>query len=550
MGECEGTGGLDRTELQARCEAYTCGAACATDIRCGWSTKKSKCVPGAKTNNNELLLGDCDGNFPGLPPVQYCKEMKCGATCRSRAGCGWSTPKMECLPGKSTSKKELVMGLCTEADLALAGIDTCSQYECGVDCANAPGCGWSGSRQECLQGLQTSDRELRMGNCQRGSTCGLLLCAQECAAEEGCGWSVNQNRCRAGAKTNKATLEENPCTDWTPAPVTAAPTRSPTTTPDVIDETASASCDNDDSWEDKNGNDCRDYEKNDWCSVSRVDMGGKQGANWQTGDNFEDFKNSDGVHAGDACCACGGGTWQNVPTPSPTQAPTTSSPTTSPPTASPTVHPTARPTTQPTKVPTTAAPTTASPTTPAPTGCFDWYVNRVWGDRDGDGCNEYSAWCEDGTYKEGAWAPGETFADYADENGVDAGDACCVCGGGSLEPVTAPPTTAQPTTATPTTQAPTTAAPTTAAPTAATYTKIDDTRVCSTTNHALAERQLWGSDRTFDQCAKRCSGSRNCNYFLYQPGNGFCRLFVDCGANGRVAPSQGGQAYKRDSFTP
>lgn len=46
---------------------------------------------------------------------------------------------------------------------------------------------------------------------------------------------------------------------------------------------------------------------------------------------------------------------------------------------------------------------------------------------------------EDGSAGAG-WAlvsnPGETFADYADSNGVDASEACCACGGGSLASVT------------------------------------------------------------------------------------------------------------------
>jgi len=163
---------------------------------------------------------------------------------------------------------------------------------------------------------------------------------------------------------------------------------------------------------------------------------------------------------------------------------------------------------------------------------------------DGDGCTEYAAWCRDGTYLEGAWAPGETFATYENADGLDAGEACCVCGGGSLEPETAPsraPTHApihQPTFQ-PTRQP-------TAAPTAATYTQLAGP-VCSPANHVLAQKQLWGSGRTFDQCKNRCTKtSPDCNFFLFQTDNGFCRLFVTCDEAGRVDPSKGGASYQRD----
>eukprot|EP00038_Savillea_parva_P007949 m.173501 g.173501 ORF g.173501 m.173501 type:complete len:811 (+) comp13703_c0_seq1:55-2487(+) len=532
MGDCPGQDRAD--EIAERCAQYTCGAACATDIQCGWNSKSNTCVPGAKTNNNELFMGDCGGSFDGLPPAQYCKQALCGATCRNLQGCGWAKGRNMCLPGKSTSNKELTMGLCTEDDLVESGIDTCNQYECGIDCANAPGCGWSASRQECKNGLATSEREYRMGTCQRGSTCGLLQCAQECAAQEGCGWSVPQNRCRAGGKTSKLILAANPCSDWSDEPTTTtpaptAPTTAPTARPTIFVADI-AECQDDEGWTDKNGNDCKDYDRNAWCAQGRNENMGMQGQNWHSGDNFADFANSDGVDAGQACCVCGGGSTLETAPPS-TAAPVTAAPTNNP-TMSPTKEPTYMPTNEPGQ-------------------CHDWWADKTFVDSDGDTCETYAQWCQDGTYLPGAWAQGETFETYTNSDGVHAGMACCICGGGSESSINFPtdsPTPA-PATAAPTfqpTAAPATSAPVTQPPSPSGFAPMDSENVCSPWNHQLANKQLWGSGRTYQECEDKCRSTDTCRFMLYQPGNGFCRLFSNCDENGRVPASWGGTVYQRN----
>ena len=58
--------------------------------------------------------------------------------------------------------------------------------------------------------------------------------------------------------------------------------------------------------------------------------------------------------------------------------------------------------------------------------CAD--LDEDWVDNEEDSCHTYAQmeWCAEGGYGPG-WQHGETFADYADEDGVDAGMACCAC---------------------------------------------------------------------------------------------------------------------------
>jgi len=126
--------------------------------------------------------------------------------------------------------------------------------------------------------------------------------------------------------------------------------------------------------------------------------------------------NSDGVNANDACCLCGGGTYEPInQTPAPTDSPTTTSapsgsPTSSPPTTSPT---TSSPTTSPTSAPTlskTDSPTTTP--TSAPTVCSDV---EGWVDSYGIGCDRYGFFrCL-------------FFRNSFENDGLTASDACCSC---------------------------------------------------------------------------------------------------------------------------
>ena len=61
-------------------------------------------------------------------------------------------------------------------------------------------------------------------------------------------------------------------------------------------------------------------------------------------------------------------------------------------------------------------------------GCVS---DSTWIDGSGDDCAVYedNAYCENGSYGSG-WFYG-AFSDWADANGVHAGDACCICGGGT-----------------------------------------------------------------------------------------------------------------------
>jgi len=156
---------------------------------------------------------------------------------------------------------------------------------------------------------------------------------------------------------------------------------------------------------DSRGNDCVWYEGGFF--INRCSwFGGSRG-------------NSDGVDANDACCFCGGGTYEPInQTPAPSDSPTTTSapsasPTTSAPTTSPTKSPTSSPTTSPTSAPTlskTESPTT-SPTS-APTVCSDV---EGWVDSRGTGCDRYGFFrCL-------------FFGNSFENDGLTANDACCSC---------------------------------------------------------------------------------------------------------------------------
>eukprot|EP01063_Lacrimia_lanifica_P015439 TRINITY_DN221_c0_g2_i3.p1 TRINITY_DN221_c0_g2~~TRINITY_DN221_c0_g2_i3.p1 ORF type:complete len:678 (+),score=169.75 TRINITY_DN221_c0_g2_i3:75-2108(+) len=146
----------------------------------------------------------------------------------------------------------------------------------------------------------------------------------------------------------------------------------------------------------------------------------------------------EGVHAGQACCVCGGGHRWGESTPAATPTPPTPVPT-----EAPTPEPTEAPTPEPTEAP------TPEPTEALSSGCSDKTVDGApWHGRWG---SKYSC-----TWFAGSDTRCSKYGHIGANDGMVANDACCVCGGGSSGalPVTSAPPTPAPTTSAPPTPAP------------------------------------------------------------------------------------------------
>lgn len=61
------------------------------------------------------------------------------------------------------------------------------------------------------------------------------------------------------------------------------------------------------SWMDKERDTCFTYEHRKWCGIQEKDGKFGYGSGWSDGETFEDYIGTNGLHAGQACCACGGG---------------------------------------------------------------------------------------------------------------------------------------------------------------------------------------------------------------------------------------------------
>lgn len=368
----------------AVCAKHICGAECADEPGCGWSTARGRCIPGKKTSNKERAMGDCSQRGA------TCKDNLCGADCAAAAGCGWSSTRGLCVAGASTSKAELTKGICPD-------VVDCAAHACGADCAAVVGCGWSTQRMQCVNGGRTSKQELLMGEC--GPTeappvdCSGHTCGATCAEAPGCGWSTGAMACKAGKATSTEERSMGDCGDSV-----GGADADPGPCEDLVAD-----------WKDGDGDMCVKYQYMKWCTAE-----GGYGPAWSSDSTWESFANAAGETANVICCACGGGT---VPFSAPT---TTAAPTT---VAITTVAPT---TTIITTQPTTAA-TVATETEAA---CADWYDS--WTDADGDGCTQYAdnLYCENGGTGS-RWQPEEDFSMYVPVDAPDAGDVCCVCGGGS-----------------------------------------------------------------------------------------------------------------------
>jgi len=136
------------------------------------------------------------------------------------------------------------------------------------------------------------------------------------------------------------------------------------------------------NWVDNDTEGCDDYAFSGYCDLSNPPT--YYGAGLDENETLEQFADSDGVHAGIACCACGGG--DDV-------------------------------------------------------DCVDM---PDWVDSDTEGCDDYVSknYCDlnnTPTYEGAGLDEDETLEQFADSNGVHAATACCACGGGNTtEPAPSP----------------------------------------------------------------------------------------------------------------
>ena len=197
-------------------------------------------------------------------------------------------------------------------------------------------------------------------------------------------------------------------------------------------------------WKDSDKDTCDTYRSNLWCGTQPDGTEGT-GLAWRRTDKFSDFADpNSGLHAGEACCGCGGGakgSQQKVPTTKMTT--TTGAPegnggegegrgeegeasANDPDDGAP--------------LPATTNQTTTSTQAAATAGesCVDLPRTQSWRDADRDSCFVYELkkWCgmqEDGQLGYGkGWSDGELFEDYVGTGGLHAGEACCACGGGGV----------------------------------------------------------------------------------------------------------------------
>lgn len=341
MGACSGTGAAEGEGFRSSedCSAASCGWDCAQLNGCGWSTPANACLYDRATRKVEYALesfeGGCSDQSLVAAGLDPCRRYTCGRTCAKADGCGWSSGRGRCASGQSTSKKELNQGDCT--GLAPTTEEFCDQLNCGADCASsAPICGWSSQKDRCVPKGETSVHELNAGMCANSTSCARHTCGKDCIEQDGCGWSTKRHRCVIGGKTSEEELAIGLCygdttsTTATSTTTTRTETSTTTTTSTTVTSTTittetgttvttktsttttttTVKCDDYNptdapQWTDLDQDTCVAYQNNEWCSKN--EDGTWYGVGWGiTGDTFETYANG-GFHAGQVCCACGGG---------------------------------------------------------------------------------------------------------------------------------------------------------------------------------------------------------------------------------------------------
>lgn len=356
-----------------------------------------------------MLMGTCSGEESRGGGEEFrvdCSLYTCGWDCAQahNGKCGWSSQLMECRRGRKTKKKEWILGNCSDTSIRAAGKDPCNKHVCGRTCAQADGCGWSskkGPNEKCVTGATTRASEYGLGNCPVDESapppqeefCSQFVCGADCAtAAPICGWNTKKMACKRapgvrGGKTSAKQLVMGNCTGST------ACERHP----------CARLCDN------------------------------QAGCGWSTGKSR---------------CTAGANTSpeeiQSTWCPGDSTSSTTATETTVTDTTVTDTTATETTITSTRTSQTVSTVTDTTVTTPTEKLCIDWKDanGNVWVDNDdpGDGCAAYEAekWCQNGGYGPAWGSSGDTFADYA-ANGLNSGEACCVCGGGSANFMTEAP---------------------------------------------------------------------------------------------------------------
>ena len=87
--------------------------------------------------------------------------------------------------------------------------------------------------------------------------------------------------------------------------------------------------------------------------------------------------------------------------------------------------------------PSPSSPSPSSPSSPSPSSCTNVrnWKDKKWKDktRIGRTCKQYedNKWCVGGKKGTGWKSSWGAFSKYSDGKGVDPGEACCACGGGT-----------------------------------------------------------------------------------------------------------------------
>ena len=229
-------------------------------------------------------------------------------------------------------------------------------------------------------------------------------------------------KCGVGVTRNPTNPPTNSPTPFPTGSPTNSPTPFPTGSPTI---TNYAGCVDDENWYDRDGPnyDC------DWYTGSPSDCA-----------DAENYADSNGISAKDACCICGGGTHVAGP---PTAPPTTKSPTIA--TRYPTKYPTSDPTTYPTLT------TTRYPTSSNCANIAGWKGKPSTSSSATEyECSYFEPYC----HGLKPWTSSSyDISDYEDSSYRSPYYACCACGGGVSGGPTQPPT--QYPTSTPPTKYPT-----------------------------------------------------------------------------------------------
>lgn len=141
------------------CEAIKCGALCAKEEGCGWSSDESRCVLGGFTSDDELLSGECapmegkctwfvmaESNLPCACSTAACSSCKYNDFVEECLECGAGTYLedgkcvLECQPGLIAAGLKNAQRVCTEpfscsAGSVMGGIRTGASCTCSSECS-------------------------------------------------------------------------------------------------------------------------------------------------------------------------------------------------------------------------------------------------------------------------------------------------------------------------------------------------------------------------------------------------------------------------------